>query len=264
MPNRSGQLESKLRDIVLEEVSFDNLPLSEVLKILNDESRKHGKDKRGINFLIDPNAPAMVAMPGSPIDPATGLPMPMATEAVDVASVTIKLSMPLREVTMKDVLDAIVKVADRPIEYSLEDYGVVLSLRPDFVSQPTVSMVPRAPLSVRTFKVDTNTFVAGLESAFGIKIDSAKDDWTKSDPATRSRKIQTALRELLAQLGVSMEGNKAVFYNELTGIVMARGTYEDLDVFHAAISTLGGEIVGPFGQNELTGGIGGATPGPRR
>jgi len=264
MPNRSGQLDSKLRDIVLEEVSFDNLPLSEVLKVLSDESRKRGRDKRGINFLINPNAPAAVAMPGSPVDPATGLPMPFATEAVDVAGVTIKLSMPLRDVTMKDVLDAIVKVADRPIEYSLEDYAVVFSLRPDFVAQTTMSVVPRAPLNVRTFKVDTNTFVAGLESAFGIKIDSAKGDWTKSDPATRSRKIQAALRELLSQLGVSMEGNKAVFYNELTGIVMARGTYEDLDLFHAAISTLGGEIVGPFGQTDLGGGVGGAPPGPRR
>jgi len=65
-------------------------------------------------------------------------------------------------------------------------------------------------------------------------------------------------------LGVSMEGNKAVFYNELTGIVMARATYEDLDVFHAAISTLGGEIVGPFGQNEPGGGFSPAPPGPRR
>jgi len=177
--------------------------------------------------------------------------------------VTIKLNMPLRDVTMKDALDAIVKVADRPIEYSLEDYAVVFSLRPDFVAQPTVSMAPRPPLSVRTFKVDTNTFVAGLESAFGIKIDSGKGDWTKNDPATRSRKIQTALRELLTQLGVSMEGNKAVFYNELTGIVMARATYEDLDVFHAAIATLGGVIVGPFGQNDLSG-VGGPPPGPRR
>jgi len=49
----------------------------------------------------------------------------------------------------------------------------------------------------------------------------------------------------------------------LTGIVMARGTYEDLDLFHAAISTLGGEIVGPFGINESSSGLG-AAPGARR
>jgi hypothetical protein len=256
MANRSGVLDSKLREIVLEEASFDNLPLGEVLNFLRDESRKHDHDKKGINFLINPNAPAMAPMgAGGPVDPATGLPMALAAaEAVDLSGVTIKFNMPLRDVTMKDVLDAIVKVADKPIEYSLEDYAVVFSLRPDFVAQPT-PYAPHAPLSVRTFKVDTNTFVAGLESAFGIKIESST-----GGAGARSRKIQAALRELLTQLGVSMEGSKAVFYNELTGIVMARATYDDLDVFHAAIATLGGENTEPgrgFGDAP------GRFPGPK-
>ena len=77
MLNRSGRLESKLQEIVLAEVSFDNLPLSEVLKFLNDESRKHDHDKRGVNFLINPNPPMTVpAANGVPIDPASGLPLP--------------------------------------------------------------------------------------------------------------------------------------------------------------------------------------------
>jgi hypothetical protein len=45
MANRSGVLDSKLREIVLEEASFDNLPLGEVLNFLRDESRKHDHDK---------------------------------------------------------------------------------------------------------------------------------------------------------------------------------------------------------------------------
>jgi hypothetical protein len=213
------------------------LPLSEVLKFLNEESRKRDPEKRGVNFLINPNPPQMSSALN--IDPATGLSVAVP-EVVDLSGVSIKFNMPLRNVTMKDALDAIAKVADRPIEYSLEDYAVVFSLRHDFLPQGGVPGIPPRPtLSVRTFKVDTNTFVAGLESAFGIKIESAKD------PGARSRKVQTALRELLTQLGVSMEGNKAVFYNELTGIVMARATYDDLDVFHAAIATLGGQNTEP-------------------
>ena len=44
---------------------------------------------------------------------------------------------------MKDVLDAIVMVADHPIEYTLEDYAVVFSAKPETVAgQPVISGPP--------------------------------------------------------------------------------------------------------------------------
>jgi hypothetical protein len=236
---RGAQLEARLKEIVLPEVSFDGLPLNEVLRNLRDEVEKRDPQKpKGINFLINPNTPSTLV--SGLVDPATGLPAAMlAPEPVDVSSVNIKLNMPLHNVRMKDVLDAIVKVADKPIEYTLEDYAVVFSLRRDAVTARPGA--PHFPLSVRTFKVDTNTFVAGLESAFGIKVESA----TPASIGARSRKIQAALKELLTQLGISMEPNKAVFYNELTGVVMVRATVDDLEVVRAAIETLGGTNTEP-------------------
>ncbi|HXU76204.1 MAG TPA: hypothetical protein VN794_06520, partial [Methylomirabilota bacterium] len=53
--------------------------------------------------------------------------------------------------------------------------------------------------------------------------------------------VQPALRELLAQLGITLEGTRSVFYNELTGIMMVRATVRELDVVRAAIETLGGQ-----------------------
>jgi hypothetical protein len=237
---RSGtQLDAKLKQIVLEEVRFDGLPLSEVLSSLSQEARKRDPDKKGINFLINPNLPAGIAPSAPSIDPTTGLavisPPP---QQFDLNAVNVRFNLPLRNVTMKDVLDAIVKVADNPIEYALEDYAVVFSPRRDAVS----GLVPRPAqtvpetLVVCTFKVDTNTFAGGLESAFGIQIDgSAKG-------GGRARKIQTALNELLTQLGIVMGSNKSVFYNELTGIVMVRATDKDLRLVRAAIETLGGMV----------------------
>jgi len=109
-------------------VALDSLPLGEVLKLLNEESVKHDPEKIGINFLINPNAP-LVTLTGT-IDPTTGLPVAApAAEAPDMSAVMIKFNLPLRHVTMKGVLDAIVKVADHPIEYSIEDYAVVFSAR---------------------------------------------------------------------------------------------------------------------------------------
>jgi beta-lactamase regulating signal transducer with metallopeptidase domain len=236
-PPHGGRLEAKLREIVLDEVKFEGLPLSEVLNFLSDESRKRDSEKKGINFLINPNPPNQLS--SGPIDPTTGLPLP--TEAIDVASTSVKFNMPLRHVPMADVLDAIVRVADRPIQYTVEDYAVIFSLRPEANAMAAMagrSNTGPAPLAVRTFHVDTNTFVAGLESAFGIKVETKG----KGD----SRKIQSALKELLVQLNVSMDGNKAIFYNELTGTVMVRVAAEDVDVIQAAIETLGGQPTGSY------------------
>jgi len=252
-PPRGGKLEAKLKEIVLDEVKLDGLPLSEVLNFLGDESHKRDPEKKGINFLINPNPPQyQVSIPGQ-IDPTTGLPIAVgATESIDVASTSVRFNMPLRHVTMADVLDAIVRVADRPIQYTVEDYAVIFSLRPEANAMAAMAGRPNtgpAPLAVRTFHVDTNTFVAGLESAFGIKVE------TKGKGDSQSRKIQSALKELLVQLNVAIEGNKAIFYNELTGTVMVRVAVDDVDVIQAAIETLGGQPTGSYAASYGPGGV---------
>ncbi|PYK59018.1 MAG: hypothetical protein DME21_14345 [Verrucomicrobia bacterium] len=57
----------------------------------------------------------------------------------------------------------------------------------------------------------------------------------------KAPETQVALRRLLTQLGINMDvPGKAVFYNDLTGIIMVRATFEDLEIVKAAIETLGG------------------------
>ena len=70
-----------------------------------------------------------------------------------MSAISIKINPPLTDIRLADVLDAIVKVADRPIKYSIEDYAVIFSLK----ARETT------PLYVRTFKVDPNTFYQGLQ-----------------------------------------------------------------------------------------------------
>lgn len=127
---------SKLEGIRLETVGPWDLPLSEIVRLLNDEAKKRDPDKRGINFLINPNPPEAAPVgsaPGMPaaIDPTTGLPIAAAlpTEMIDINSVTIRITLPLTNVRLVDVLDAMVKCADHPIRYSITDYAVVISLR---------------------------------------------------------------------------------------------------------------------------------------
>jgi beta-lactamase regulating signal transducer with metallopeptidase domain len=231
-----AELEAKLRALKLSEVRFEGLPLTEVLRFLSEQSLAGDPDKKGVNFLMNPNVPAgSIPM----VDPATGLPLGRV-EGLDLSTVTITFNLPLRNVTMSDVLDAIVKVADKPIAYAYEDYAVVFSFRPEarFPADMSGREQAKTALEARTFSVDTNTFAAGLESAFGIKVEGNKGE------KQNAQKIQTALRELLSNLGIQLVGNKSVFYNQLTGVVMVRATSEELELVRAAIETLGGaEIV---------------------
>jgi hypothetical protein len=247
-PKERSPIASRLERIVLDEVKFDGVPLPEVLRWLDEESRKHDPEKKGINFLINPNVLPMPS--GQTIDPTTGQAIALpSSEPMDMNSVLIRFNLPLRHVRLKDALDAIVKVADKPLEYSIEEYGVVFSQNPNpsagyTPAQNTPSVAP--PLQVSTFQVDTNTFLAGLKRAFGMEFD------TKDNPTTDQ--IRSTLRDVFTRLGIDMDvPGKTVFYNDLTGIVMVRATFEDLEIVKAAIETLGGSGSGQA-----------ASPGPAK
>lgn len=136
------------------EGSPDTLPLTEVVRILSVESPKRDPEKEGVNIIINPNAPAAAPAAAPLIDPATGQPIaaPQATESVDVGGINIKLGMPLRRVTLNQVLDAVSKVAERPLKISYEEYAIVISLKGQELT----------PLFTREYDIDPNTFYQGL------------------------------------------------------------------------------------------------------
>ncbi|HVM50202.1 MAG TPA: tetratricopeptide repeat protein [Candidatus Acidoferrum sp.] len=153
---------SKLDRIRIDSLKFEGLPLSEVIINLSDEARKRDPERRGINFLISQNADAGAGAPATPQIGPDGNPLPAApAEAVDVGGIQIKINPPLTDVRLADALDAIVKVAEKPIKYSIEDYAIVFSLKSTEVD---AQGRPVKPLYVRSFKVDPNTFYQGLQS----------------------------------------------------------------------------------------------------
>ena len=137
--------------------AWDNIELNVVLTELAREARERDPEHEGINFLVTSGSAGAAAPTAGPIDPNTGLPTaapaPAATEGEDLGTVKVRINPPLHDVRLVDVLDAIMKTADRPIKFSVEDYTIVVS--------------PRAPeaaqLYSRVFKVDPNTFTEGLQ-----------------------------------------------------------------------------------------------------
>jgi general secretion pathway protein D len=152
---------NKLDRIRLDTVIYDGLPLGEVVRLLNDEAKKRDPEKRGINFLLNPNQQGgggFFAPQATQFDPVTGLPIaappPSLEEETDLSGVLIKINPPLTDMRMADVLQAIITVSEQPIKYSIEEYAVVFSFR---APEPQT-------LYTREFKVDPNTFWSGLES----------------------------------------------------------------------------------------------------
>jgi len=217
---RAANVRRKLETITTD-FQADNLPLGAVISLLIDETRKRDPEKEGINILLYNSEATTIPA----IDPATGLPVAGATsEQIDLSAVTIRVMPPLMNVRLIDVLDAMMKVADRPLRYSIEDYGVVIT----GANSKTTSN-----LETRTFIVNPpEIFFKGIKSAFGIDV---------PNPGDSSREAQQQVfQELFRHLGIDWATPKSVFYNELTGIVMVRAAPEDMVVITATMQTLGG------------------------
>ncbi len=190
---------SKLNRIRFDQVSWpDGLPLSEVLRNLSDQTKLRDPDKKGINFTFHTNAPAASAATAS----AGG-------EVVDASSINVKLT--LTNMRLGELLDAIVLVADHPIQYSILDDGIVFSTRD---SNST-------PLETRTFKVDANVFLAALQKQTGLKTN-----------------VSAAMRQLLSNVGVDLSPPKSIFYNDRLNVLFVHATEQDLDVVEKAVQVL--------------------------
>ncbi|HWW00595.1 MAG TPA: M56 family metallopeptidase [Candidatus Acidoferrum sp.] len=214
----------KLDSIRFENISFDHLPLREVLAKLNDEVKRLDPEEHGINFIINNNtAPGAAA---GVVDPSTGSPVPAAPPQAlaDIGQVPITILHALTDVRAADVLDAVVAVAPLRIKYEIEDYGVVFSEKRK--NEPS-------PLYVRIIKVDPDRFSNGR--AFAADAHS---------PPRDPKDLNRAVHDLFAKLGVTLEPPKSVFFNDRDDTLVVRATQQDL----AAIETIVQELKLPGPQ----------------
>jgi hypothetical protein len=240
VPASTNRIEAKLKSIVLDEVKpMENLPLSEVAKLLSQWAVKRDPEGIGVNFLMDFKQPSSPAPGARAVDPATGLPLAAApAETVDLNAVGFRIPLPLHNVTLRDMLDILLKASERPIQYTVEEYGVLFSLKPEAgmaEPKPALAAAPER-LSFRTFKVDTNTVEGALEHTFGISVSVNSAQGVDA----RSRAVRDAMKRLFHdRLRVAL-GQDSVFYNGQTGVLMVRASREDMEVVSAAMETLTG------------------------
>jgi Mg-chelatase subunit ChlD/type II secretory pathway pseudopilin PulG len=193
---------SKLNGIRLESLNLNGVTLGEVVQVLNEEAKKRDPEKKGIHFILNPNLPATLA-------------------PVDIGSLAVTTGRTLRDVRLTDVLDAIVKSADQPIKYSIEDYAVVFS---------RVDAAADADLVTRTYKLDPSKFYQGLESVGALVV----------TPTNSMDALQNGVLNFYTTLGVDLQpAVKAVLWNDRTGTLLVRATPNDLEVIEFAHQAFG-------------------------
>jgi hypothetical protein len=228
--DRKEAMRRRMDMIIIPELKYDGTSFPQVMKDLIDLSVRLDPFRTGINFLVEA---------AEPTDDSSADPSAQSTN--NLSRVTVRINPPLKQIALSDALDAISKVAEPPIKYSVEDYGVVFGVKPVHTSMTQMAKARDASIATRTFKVDTNLFTKSIQSVFGVQI--AAD----GDAPARAQQLQKSLKQWLTQLGVNMEtNNKSVVYNEYTGMLMVRASLEDLDVCQPAIETLGGSVLSTY------------------
>jgi type II secretory pathway component GspD/PulD (secretin) len=160
------------------------------------------------------------AAPSGPVqtDPATSLPIGgQGAEPVDMNTIGIRLSPTLHDIRLADLLDEVVRTADRPIKYSVEDYGVVFSLK----GRET------PPLYFREIKFAPGTLGHGVRRYLGVP-----------DGDEPAENLGGLFRRFFTQVGVDISPPKTFFYKDRQGILLVYATLADLDIIERVIAAL--------------------------
>jgi hypothetical protein len=203
--------------------------LSEVLKELGRSARDIDPNKIGVNFVISSAEPIRKGAEDDSyawVDGATGQ---SAARRAKLEDFRVIIDPPLRNATLREILDTIVKVAKPPaganpnagIAYSIEDYAVVFH-----------RAAPPA-LYTRTFRVNPNLFLRNFESATNTTVIEAIRKFMVGAGIDFGPEAQTDQSDQNGK-----PGQKAMFYNHKTGALMVRASLQDLDKIENALQRL--------------------------
>jgi hypothetical protein len=236
---RSGRnlIIQKLDGIVIDNYEAPaSRKLGDVIKDLARLSRERTPDRSGVNFILS----SQMENP-RPVGLQSAENSAQKTNAVRIADYEVTITPALRNVTLHALLGAILEVAvppkgsegAPPLRYAIEDYAVVIGQR-----------APEAiPLFTRTFKVDPNTFTQGLDLVTRTNRESTQLNRADNAP------LQLHVRDFFLRAGVNFTTNppappnsgappppqKAIFFNDRTGILFVRATRAELDLIEKAL-----------------------------
>jgi hypothetical protein len=115
--------------------------------------------------------------------------------------------------------------ADHPIKYSVEDYAVVISPKPSGPEPLTLEM--------RVFKVETNTFFAGMRNVTG------NPEVIFTFPGSQTNSFPSMAKRFFSAIGVNLTApGRSVAFNDRLGLLFVKATPSELDTIERIVQTL--------------------------
>jgi beta-lactamase regulating signal transducer with metallopeptidase domain/biopolymer transport protein ExbD len=222
----------KLENLIIPEFSVrTDEKLANVIRDLSELAKKVDPQVRGINFLISSGTDDSSGNPSVSKSKET----PKQTPLEDYL---VKIDPALRNVSLAQIVQAIAKVArspgedDRKLDLRIEDYAVVFAIKSEQES-----------LYARTYKVDPRTFESDIRNVLTSR------DLTGT--VVPEPTLQEALVKFFALAGVQFNAapltdssgksappQKAIFYNDRSGVLFVRATLRELEIVESALHAL--------------------------
>jgi beta-lactamase regulating signal transducer with metallopeptidase domain len=222
-------VESRLRNIVIDELGFESVPLWKAVRQLEAESILQDLEGQGVRIYLDESLNALHF--NNSVDPTTG----RSESWFDLESIVIRIMPPIRKVRLGDVLDAMVRVADQPIQYAVAGRGIVFSRKPP-------EQVTR--LETRIYRLEPKSFEESLRRIPTLpQLSVPEYEQTAALRGMTSTNVtedfQVLFRKFVTATGVNTLPPNQIYFKPSKGLLMVRATTEELNNLQMALEVLG-------------------------
>ena len=224
-------IEKKMRELIIEDLSFQDAPINEVFKVIQEMSRElDTQDKIGINFLLlvnqgGPSAAPAAPAAADPFAPAGGADLfgPAGTDAAATAAPAGSvppITISLRQVSIKDALKLVCDIAN--LYYQI-DGNVVMITRSGDIRNVITRFYPVDPVLMTSISTMAPPAAADAGAAGGF------------DPAAAPAGGTGDLKEIFKGFGVPFPPGTNIRYEPAITQIVVSNTPENLEKFEAIL-----------------------------
>ncbi len=242
----------KLNTIVLEQISFRDADIRDVVNFLSDESRNLDSEKVGVNIIIQTGeagaaavtAPVAAPVPapvfGPPGGPGGGLPIegppggfapapaaPIEAEPASTGGAAPRISLTLRNIPLIEALKYVTTAAG--LKFRVESHAVLVLPKE----------APEGDLMIRTYRVEPGAFRRAVAPATGEGQEISGDEEFRALGGSGATIAEVQdVKKFFQDAGVPFPPGSSLVFNEGTSTIIVKNTPENLELFEKVLDTL--------------------------